>query len=76
MENAFGNNKKIKFTASMRNTLSAISELLDSMMWKNVPKKRGGTEKVISENSPLYEGYVEFKQLLNDFDKHFDEDNE
>lgn len=73
MENAFGNNKKVRLTASMRNTLSAISEHLEEMIWKNYPKKRGGSDKVIIENSPLYEGYVEFKQLLNDFDRHLDD---
>lgn len=29
MENTFGNNKKIKLTASMRNTLTSIGEVLE-----------------------------------------------
>lgn len=29
MENTFGNNKKIKLTASMRNTLTSIGEILE-----------------------------------------------
>lgn len=58
MVNAFGNNKKIKLTASMRNTLASINEIMEEMMWKNVPKKRGGTEKNIGDNSQMYQNYV------------------
>ncbi len=29
LENAFGNNRKLKLTASMRNTLASINEVLD-----------------------------------------------
>lgn len=45
MENTFGNNKKIKLTASLRNTLASIGELLEQMIWKNAPKKKGSAEK-------------------------------
>ena len=43
LENAFGNNKKIRLTASMRNTLSGLEEIIEEMVWKNAGKKRGGT---------------------------------
>jgi hypothetical protein len=43
MENVFGNNKKIKLTASLRNTLTSLEEVLEEMIWKNGQKKRGNT---------------------------------
>lgn len=43
------------------------------MIWKNAPKKKGATEKNIMENSALYQGYTEFKQLLADFDQYLEE---
>lgn len=72
MENTFGNNKKIKLTASLRNTLTSIGEVLEEMIWKNVPRKKGSAEKNVLEKSPLYQGYTEFKQLLADFDQHLE----
>ena len=37
------NNKKIKLTASLRNTLTSLEEVLEEMIWKNGQKKRGNT---------------------------------
>ena len=75
LENVFGENKKIRFTASLKNNLTSIGDVLDSLVWNSqVSKKQNSYNTCEDEN--LQEKYTEFKYLLNEFKKYFDEDDE
>ena len=56
LENAFEENKKIRFSASLKNNLTSIGDLLDNLMWNSeIGKKRSSNS--MQEDQDLQEKY-------------------